>query len=348
MRAHPTLPVRPSPNLHDRSHQLAAPRTGFPVLPPATTAGHYTGMAVAGAHGNASTPRQGSDLSATIDPVDAASRSRHRGAMATPLPARTRRGVGLSLTVHAAIVLCLMLTHSVQPLKEREDVTVAYQVVLLPAPPPPVAAEPVRLPATTPDLEQESPAPPPEVAPAQEPPTSVVRTPEASPEHAASQPEPPLQEREPTPPPTMAPTMAPAPAPRPPVRAASPKSARPPPHAVASKPPSVSTVPLAQAPPVKAAPPDPTWLASVSEWLMAHRFYPEMARRRGRQGTVVVRFDVDRLGHVSNANLVHDSGSPLLDQAALALIRDASLPPFPANMPSAEESVTVPIRYQLE
>ncbi len=251
--------------------------------------------------------------------------------MGQSLPTRAKQGVALSLMTHAALILGLLLAHSIQPLKESQDSNATYQVVLVPV--------------TTPEPEQTSPTPLPEVLPEQEPTAPAPSAAEPVPEHTASQPVAPLHESEPVPPPAVAP--APAPRPRPPVRAAPSKSAKPP-HTVASKPPPASPAPIAAARPIKAAPPDAAWLASVSEWLTAHRFYPEAARRRGRQGTVVVRFDVDRLGRVSNANLVHDSGSPVLDQAALALVRDASLPPFPADMPSSEESVTVPIRYQLE
>ena len=262
-----------------------------------------------------------------VDPIDLTSRSRSPDAMGQSLPTRAKQGVALSLMTHAALILGLLLAHSIQPLKESQDSNATYQVVLVPV--------------TTPEPEQASPTPLPELVPEQEPPAPVPSVPELSSEHASVQPAPSLQDSEPVPPPAAAPTLRPA------VRAAPPRNAKPP-HAVASKPLPASPAPIAASRPMKAAPPNAAWLASVSEWLMAHRFYPETARRRGRQGTVVVRFDVDRLGRVSNANLVHDSGSPLLDQAALALVRDASLPPFPADMLASEESVTVPIRYQLE
>ena len=293
-----------------------------------------------------------------VDPIDLTSRSRSPDAMGQSLPTRAKQGVALSLMTHAALILGLLLAHSIQPLKESQDSNATYQVVLVPVTTPePEQTSPTPLPEVLPEQEptapamsaaepeQASPAPLPEVLPEQEPTAPAPSAAEPVPEHTASQPVAPLHESEPVPPPAVAP--APAPRPRPPVRAAPSKSAKPP-HTVASKPPPASPAPIAAARPIKAAPPDAAWLASVSEWLTAHRFYPEAARRRGRQGTVVVRFDVDRLGRVSNANLVHDSGSPVLDQAALALVRDASLPPFPADMPSSEESVTVPIRYQLE
>jgi periplasmic protein TonB len=93
---------------------------------------------------------------------------------------------------------------------------------------------------------------------------------------------------------------------------------------------------------------DPAWLAGVSEWLLAHRSYPEMARRLGRQGTVVVQITVDPTGHVLDVTLVQGSGTESLDQAAEALVRNAHLPPFPADMKLPRQSVTLPVRYRLE
>jgi protein TonB len=86
----------------------------------------------------------------------------------------------------------------------------------------------------------------------------------------------------------------------------------------------------------------------VSEWLQAHRTYPETARRRGQEGTVLLRFTAARDGHVLEVNLVRGSGSDVLDQAAQTLLREARLPPFPEDMPMPRQSVMVPIRYRLE
>ena len=94
--------------------------------------------------------------------------------------------------------------------------------------------------------------------------------------------------------------------------------------------------------------PDPTWLTGVSQWLLAHRTYPEMARELGRQGTVVVQITVDPDGSVRDVKLIRGSGSESLDRAAQALVRNAHLPPFPSNMNLPRQIVTLPIRYRLE
>ncbi len=89
------------------------------------------------------------------------------------------------------------------------------------------------------------------------------------------------------------------------------------------------------------------WQHSVLGWLAAHKTYPDEARRRGEEGRVVLRFTVDRLGKVLGVELVSGSGSPRLDDAAQAMLHNASLPPFPAEMPQDRVTATVQIRYRL-
>ena len=65
-------------------------------------------------------------------------------------------------------------------------------------------------------------------------------------------------------------------------------------------------------------------------------------------GVVVLRFTVGRDGRVISVVLVRGSGSGTLDQAAIAILRDARAPAFPPAMTQPETTVTVPIRYRLE
>ncbi len=81
--------------------------------------------------------------------------------------------------------------------------------------------------------------------------------------------------------------------------------------------------------------------------MAAHKVYPELARRRGEQGNVELRFTADRSGRVLSVSLVRGAGSDLLDSAAVAMVRNATLPPFPASMPQQTASVTVTIHYAL-
>jgi protein TonB len=106
---------------------------------------------------------------------------------------------------------------------------------------------------------------------------------------------------------------------------------------------SVQTV----APPVLAPVVDPSWQASVFGWLASRKTYPEEARRLGEEGRVAIRFTIDRSGRVLDAAIVSASGSQRLDEAALALLQRASLPPFPATMAQARITITTTMRYSL-
>lgn len=250
--------------------------------------------------------------------------------------ARLRGGLGVSLALHAtAVALVLSL---VRPVPQPDSATAGFDLDL------------VMLPAE---------------APADRAPTDSART-----GNSPAEPEPPPAAPEPEPPaapPARPPEAPPAPPalPReafrhpvshapvhPPARASAPPSPAagainvPVPPVVAGERQAVAMPP--QAPPAPPAQSSPAWLAGVSAWLLAHRSYPEMARRLRQQGTVVVHFTADREGHVLEVGLVRSSGAELLDQAAQALLRNARLPAFPPDMKLAQQSLTVPIRYQLE
>jgi protein TonB len=111
-----------------------------------------------------------------------------------------------------------------------------------------------------------------------------------------------------------------------------------------------SPAPPSAATPVAPAPPsvDPRWQAAVSGWLAARKTYPEEARRRGEQGRVAIRFTVDRSGRVVDAAIVTASGSTLLDDAALSLLRQATLPAFPPAMTQDRITITTTMRYTLQ
>ena len=255
-----------------------------------------------------------------------------------PGPAALRRACGLSLALHAAAVVALGLL-VVQSVTSQQAVVAEVELVLLtdaPAPAAPPAVE--ALPAALPD-----PAPPPATPPEPNPPPAAPPPePQAAAVLSVPAPAPPVPREHPRRPPGQALV-------RPLSRAVEPRpaaivqesSAAP---ATAAMPPAVSAVP-APAPPERSS---PSWLAGVSAWLLAHRSYPEIAKRLRQQGTVVVHFVVDREGRVLEVTLVHGSGTEALDQAAQELLRNARLPAFPPDMKLSQQSVTVPIRYRLE
>lgn len=87
------------------------------------------------------------------------------------------------------------------------------------------------------------------------------------------------------------------------------------------------------------------------ELLLAHigryRQYPPEARRDRVEGTVWVRFVLDRNGRVVRAWIETSSGRSLLDQEAVAAIRRAEpLPPIPNGFPDRID-ITLPIEFDL-
>ena len=226
-----------------------------------------------------------------------------------------------SAALHAAALgVCLVAVSPLPPPAAPDDQAIEMVFEAPPAAAPPAAPEP--------------PAPPPDELP---PPPEASPPPEAPP----PEPAPPLpQPAEPLPVPPPPPRPRP-----PPPRPEAPATAAP---APVMAPASVATAPPAASAPEPAAPAvDPRWSRSVSEWLEAHRTYPDEARRRGEEGRVALRFTVDRSGAVLDVELVHSSGSPRLDAAALALLRTAALPPFAASMTAGQITITMQIRYGL-
>ncbi len=92
----------------------------------------------------------------------------------------------------------------------------------------------------------------------------------------------------------------------------------------------------------------PGYAALLGEWLNSHKRYPESARERGEQGRAVLRFGVDRSGRVTEFSVVRSSGYADLDAGIAEMMRGAVLPPFPADMPQEQITVSVTIRFSLE
>ncbi len=257
---------------------------------------------------------------------------------------RTWFGLG-SVALHGLVLgaLLMLVSHFPTPAPPDETtIEMVFQPAEVPPPPPETVTEP-----------QPAPPPPPEpavAAPPEQPPEKIAEPPAAVPSSA------PVITPEPEPPPRIAtpPKPKPRPLPRPTVDRV-PAAAAP-----AMKPPAVvqpvpravvQPAPPAGAPlksPVSAAPVvDPSWQAAVFGWISSRKTYPDEARRRAEEGRVAIRFTVDRSGRVLDAAVVGTSGSPLLDQAALALLRQVSLPPFPATMAQARITITTALRYSL-
>jgi len=77
--------------------------------------------------------------------------------------------------------------------------------------------------------------------------------------------------------------------------------------------------------------------------------YPDAALSQGVSGTATVAFSVDRSGRVMGARLAGSSGSPALDQEAVATVQRANpLPAPPADVPGSHFSFTIPLHFSVE
>lgn len=165
----------------------------------------------------------------------------------------------------------------------------------------------------------------------------------------------------PPPPPKIVlhPPEPPKPMPRPKI----PRQAKPVPLPPLPRQPEPAREPLAMAAPVMPAPAPPVQAPparSVPEpALEAPRFYaaylsnpppvyPLAARRRGIEGRVLVRAEVQSDGSCSRVELKAGSGSNLLDQAALEAVRKWRFVPARKGTQVITAWVEVPITFKLE
>lgn len=79
-----------------------------------------------------------------------------------------------------------------------------------------------------------------------------------------------------------------------------------------------------------------SWQRRLVAHLDRHKRYPAAARR---EAEAMVRFTIDRSGHVVSAAIVRSSGSPVFDDAALAMMRRSDPAPAPPDV-VAEQGLT--------
>ncbi len=250
--------------------------------------------------------------------------------------------VALGAVIAAHVCVVMLLHRPASPLMTPSDAPIAIDLL------------PAEEPAPTPEAEPE-PAPPqptpPEPVKAEPPPPEPIVTPEVPP---PVEPPPPEQVAEEAPelPDLPVPPM-PMPAPAAPVR---PKVVTPPrPIQPRPVPQPTTPTPTTTVPPTTPAAPSAASQAAASTWqsrllahLERHKRYPPEAMMRRQEGVPMVRFTMTRNGNVLSAHLVRGSGHDSLDREALAWLERAKpLPPLPADMPDAEITLVVPLRFQL-
>jgi periplasmic protein TonB len=86
------------------------------------------------------------------------------------------------------------------------------------------------------------------------------------------------------------------------------------------------------------------WQHLIGIRLQQHKRYPDNAE--GRQGTVMLRFQVARDGTVLSKGIVRSSGVPALDQAVLAMLQRAQpLPKFLPGMTDSQITLTQSVEF---
>ena len=77
--------------------------------------------------------------------------------------------------------------------------------------------------------------------------------------------------------------------------------------------------------------------------------YPESARRRGIEGTVLLKMRITAQGRVEDVQVVRSAGYPELDESAIEAVRRWRFEPARRNgAPVAEDAVLLPVVFQLQ
>jgi protein TonB len=263
------------------------------------------------------------------------------------LPPSVRWGGALAivLALHATAAW-MLLSHGFPPMV----MPAAPEAVLLDLAPdlPPVQEAAVEPPAPA-ALPPPPPPPVPETPPVtpmpvvEPPPVELPPTPQVEAEVVLPIP--------PPPPPPPRPQLKPKPRPvveRPVQPQPTPRVADDTPRAMAPAPVQAAPAQASSRPPAPVSTVTPSWRSDLLARLQRAKRYPDQARSHGDQGVATTTFTMDRSGRVLSVGLVRSSGSTLLDEEAVALVRRAEpLPSLPDEMPGSTITLTVPISFAL-
>jgi periplasmic protein TonB len=258
--------------------------------------------------------------------------------------------VVLSLALHLTLFLSLLMIPPTQPsTSTSEPLTVDVIMGKGPAqatseppapdvpPSPPVQQAEIPPPAPAPTADVPSPppdVPPPPVQQAEIPPPTPAPAPDVPP------PPPPVAQVQPPQPPAPAPVAQVHPPRAPPQRAAARAPVKPagaPAHAPAGQ----NAASRASNANNAAA-----WMGKLKQWWDQHSFYPKEASQTNEGGNVKVHIIIASDGQVTSIEVVQSSGLSVLDAAALAVFRNAHLPPFPSDTPAQPADVVVTLHYR--
>ena len=87
------------------------------------------------------------------------------------------------------------------------------------------------------------------------------------------------------------------------------------------------------------------YLQLIQKKIEAQKKYPKKAIEGGQEGTSYVKFTVLPNGDVSEIAIINSSGSLTLDEAAIAMVRNAN--PFPALPQNSPLFINLPITFKI-
>ncbi len=83
-------------------------------------------------------------------------------------------------------------------------------------------------------------------------------------------------------------------------------------------------------------------------WIDRHKEYPLLAQRRGIEGSGSIRVRIGRDGRLLDRSLERSTGQPMLDDAALEMVRRSSpFPAVPSDYSGASFEFVAPVEYRL-
>jgi protein TonB len=89
------------------------------------------------------------------------------------------------------------------------------------------------------------------------------------------------------------------------------------------------------------------YLEKVRRWVARYQKFPDEAAQKKQYGTAYVRIEIDPAGNVLDAQIEQSSGYPLLDDATLKMVHDASpLPKVPTTFKGNRLKIAIPANFK--